>query len=242
VVGGEAGDVRWWHLERETAENGPLTDNIVERGHSNRSVCGVRRHEHTELLRSLRRPGMRCRGGVRGESHVAPDGGLVAVPELLSRFVPTIVTTVPAGPPHGVTNVMVGEQPPGFALANLVGLLAVSLALVTWIVPLASPVTVAQITFPDTTLNSDTGVPPMSTLVTIGSLKFVPVITTTHPAGPLVGENEEMVGEAADAGASRLRTTRADTTATAARRSPKCRLKRVMAPSSLYARDTRQSA
>jgi hypothetical protein len=31
-------------------------------------------------------------------------------------------------------------------------------------------------------------------------LKFVPVITTTHPAGPLVGENDEMVGETADAG------------------------------------------
>ena len=105
---------------------------------------------------------------------------------------------------------MVGEQPPGFALVNSDGLLAVALALVTWIVPLASPATVAQISFPDTTLNADTGMPPISTLVTIGSLKFVPVITTTHPAGPLVGENDEMVGEAADAGASRPSTTRAD--------------------------------
>ena len=118
-------------------------------------------------------------------------------------------------------NVMVGEQPPGFALVKSVGLLAVALALVTWIVPLASPATVAQISFPETTLNADTGVPPISTLVTIGSLKFVPLITTTHPAGPLVGENDEMVGEAADAGASRPSTTRADTTATAATRSPK---------------------
>jgi hypothetical protein len=31
-------------------------------------------------------------------------------------------------------------------------------------------------------------------------LKFVPVITTTHPAGPLVGENDEMVGGVANAG------------------------------------------
>jgi hypothetical protein len=127
----------------------------------------------------------------------------VAVPELLRRFVPRIVTTDPAGPPpppHGVTNVMVGEQPPGFAFVKSVGLLAVTLALVTWIVPLASPATVAQISFPETTLNADTGVPPISTRVTIGSLKFVPVITTTHPAGPLVGENDEMVGEAADTG------------------------------------------
>jgi hypothetical protein len=45
----------------------------------------------------------------------------------------------------------------------------------------------------------DTEVPPTSTLVAIGSLKFVPMITTTHPAGPLVGENDEMVGGVADA-------------------------------------------
>jgi hypothetical protein len=137
-------------------------------------------------------------------------GRLVAVPELLRRFVPRIVTTDPAGPPpppHGVTKVMVGEQPPGFAFVKSDGLLAVALALVTWIVPLASPATVAQISFPETTLNADTGVPPISTLVTIGSLKFVPVITTTHPAVPLVGENDEMVGEVADAGVSRPSTT-----------------------------------
>jgi hypothetical protein len=41
------------------------------------------------------------------------------------------------------------------------------------------------------------------------SVKAVPVITTTHPAGPLIGENDEMVGEAADAGASSPSTTRA---------------------------------
>jgi hypothetical protein len=130
---------------------------------------------------------------------------------------------------------MVGEQPPGLALVKSDGLLAVALALVTWIVPLASPATVAQISFPETTLNADTGVPPISTLVTIGSLKFVPVITTTHPAGPLVGENDEMVGEAADAGASRPSTSKDTTDATAARRIPRYRLKGAMAPSSLLA-------
>jgi hypothetical protein len=128
-------------------------------------------------------------------------GAVVVVPELFRRFVPMIATTVPAGPPHGVMNVMVGEQPPGIVLVKSDGLFAVALALVTWIVPLASPATVAHISVPETTLNSDTGVPPISTLVTIGSLKFVPVITTTHPVGPLVGENDEMVGEVADAGA-----------------------------------------
>jgi hypothetical protein len=89
-----------------------------------------------------------------------------------------------------------GNSPQGFAFVKSDWLLAVALALATRIVPLVSPATVAQISFPETTLNADTGVPPISTLVTIGSLKFVPVITTTHPAGPLVGENDEMVGGA----------------------------------------------
>jgi hypothetical protein len=95
----------------------------------------------------------------------------------------------------------VGEQPPGFAFVKSLALLPVSLALVTWIVPLASPATVAHISMPETTLNADTDVPPISTLVTMGLSKFVPLITTTQPVGPLVGENEEMVGAATYAGA-----------------------------------------
>ena len=86
-------------------------------------------------------------------------------------------------------------------MVNSLALLAVSLALVTWILPLASPATVAQISLPETILNADTGVSPTSTLVTMGLLKFVPLMTTTHPVGPLVGENDEMVGAAANAGA-----------------------------------------
>ena len=63
---------------------------------------------------------------VYGANRTSPlTGGLVAVPELVSRFVPRIVTTIPANPAHGVTNVMVGEQPPGFALVKSDGLLAV---------------------------------------------------------------------------------------------------------------------
>jgi hypothetical protein len=75
-------------------------------------------------------------------------------------------------------------------------------------------------------------VPPISTLVTIGSLKFVPVITTTHPVGPLVGENDEIVGEVADAGASRPSTSEAAATPAPARRRPRRRFARVMASSS----------
>jgi hypothetical protein len=57
-----------------------------------------------------------------------------------------------------------GNRPPEFAFVKPVGLLAVALAPVTWIVPLTSPATVAQISFPETTLNADTGVPPISSL------------------------------------------------------------------------------
>jgi hypothetical protein len=87
------------------------------------------------------------------------------------------------------------------ALVKSVGLLAVALALVTWIVPLESPATVAQTLVAETTLKAVTEVPPISTLVTSGLSKSVPVISTTHPAGPLVGENDEMVGGVANAGA-----------------------------------------
>ena len=134
-----------------------------------------------------------------------------------------IVTMVPAGAPHGVKYVMVGEQPPGFALVNSVSLLAVSLALEIWIVPLASPATVAQISVPEMTLNSGTGVPPISTLVTIGFLKFVPLITTTHPDGPLAGENDEIVGGVASAGTCRPRTNKVAATPIPATCRPMCR-------------------
>jgi hypothetical protein len=159
----------------------------------------------------------------------------VAVPELLRRFVPTIMTSSPGHPPHGQKSVMVGEQPPGFAFVKSDGLLAVALALVTWIVPLASPATVAQISFPETILNADTGVPPISTLVTIGSLKFVPLISTTHPDGPLVGEKDEMVGGDAIAGGPGPSTSKAAATQIPATRRPRCRSFDVTACFSLFA-------
>jgi hypothetical protein len=137
---------------------------------------------------------------------------VVAGSALARRFFPVISTVVPADPEHGVNWVMVGEQAPGLVLVKSVGLLAVSLALVTWIVPLVVPATVAQILVPETILNAVTGVPPISTLDTSGLSKSVPVITTTQPAGPLVGENEVMVGGTANAGVSRPSTTKAAAT------------------------------
>jgi hypothetical protein len=161
-----------------------------------------------------------------------PTAAVVVVPESLRRFVPVITTVVPADPVHGVNVLMVGEQAPGLALVKSVGLFAVSLALVTWIVPLESPETVAQILVAETTLKAVTGVPPISTLDTSGLSKSVPMISTTHPAGPLVGENDEMVGEVADAGASRPSMSEAAATPAPARRRPRRRFARVMASSS----------
>jgi hypothetical protein len=164
---------------------------------------------------------------------------VVVVPEYLRRFFPTITTVVPADPEHGVNDVMVGEQAPGLVLVNSVGLFAVPFAFVTWIGPLVVPTTVAQILVAETILNAVTGVPPISTLVTTGLSKSVPVITTTQPAGPLVGENEVMLGGTANAGASRPSTTKVAATPTPATRRPRCRLNGVMASSSRSANETR---
>jgi hypothetical protein len=165
----------------------------------------------------------------------------VVVPESFRRFVPVIVTFAPADPAHGVNAVMVGEQAPGLVLVKSVGLFAVPLELVTWIVPLIVPATVAQILVAETILNAVTSVPPISTLDTCGLSKSVPLITTTQPAGPLVGENHAMVGRTADAGASRPSTTNVATTPTPALRRPRCRLDGVMASSSRSANEDRAS-
>ena len=97
--------------------------------------------------------------------------------------------------------------------------------------PLVVPATVAQILVAETILNALTGVPPISTLDTAGLFKSVPMISTTQPAGPLVGENEVMLGGTANAGVSRPIRTTAAATPTPATRRPRCPFTRVM-PSS----------
>jgi hypothetical protein len=126
---------------------------------------------------------------------------------------------------------MVGEQAPGLVLVKSVGLFAVPSALVTWIVPLVVPATVTQIVVAETILNAVTGVPPISTLDTTGLSKFDPVITTTQPAGPPVGENDVMVGETANAGVSTPTTMEAAATPTPTKHRPTCRFARVIASS-----------
>jgi hypothetical protein len=143
-----------------------------------------------------------------------------------------ITTVVPADPVHGVNDLMVGEHAPGFVLVKSVGLFAVSLAFVRWIGPLVAPATVAQISVAETILNDATGVPPISTLDTTGLSKFDPLITTTQPAGPLVGENDVMVGGSANAGVSTPITIEAAATPTPTKRRTSWRFARVMASSS----------
>jgi hypothetical protein len=56
-----------------------------------------------------------------------------ALSEASRRFVPVIVTDVPAGPQVGVNEVMVGAQVPGSATSNAV--LVATVPLVTWMTP-----------------------------------------------------------------------------------------------------------
>jgi hypothetical protein len=65
-------------------------------------------------------------------------------------------------------------------------------------VPLLGTVAVIVVSF--STLNVPALWPSKSTSVTAGLLKFVPVIVTVVPTGPLVGLNDASVGSAAWAG------------------------------------------
>jgi hypothetical protein len=71
-------------------------------------------------------------------------------------------------------------------------------AFVTSEAPVVVPVpTTAEIDVAESILNEAALVLLNSTSVTAGLLKLVPVMVTTHPTGPLVGEMAEMVGAAA---------------------------------------------
>jgi hypothetical protein len=147
------------------------------------------------------------------------------------KFVPVITTDVPASPDVGVNDVIVGQV----VLATVkVPKESVPSAFVTSTGPVVVPVpTTAVIEVPESILNEAALVLLNSTSVTLGLLKLVPVMVTTHPTGPEVGKIDAMVGAAANAGASRPSTSKAVATPTAATRRPMCRLKRLIAPSSL---------
>jgi uncharacterized protein GlcG (DUF336 family) len=108
------------------------------------------------------------------------------------KFVPTIVTFVPAGPLVGVNDEMVGAGGTTGVTVNAFALVAVPPGVVTAIKPLDAPEgTVAESAVSETTVNAAL-VPPKVTLVV--PVKFAPAIVTFVPTVPLVGAKDEIVG------------------------------------------------
>src|SRR5688572_14861391 len=102
-----------------------------------------------------------------------------------------MVTMVATGPSVGVKEVMVGGWG-GCVTVKFPLLVAVPPGVVTPILPVVAPAgTAARICVLDTTPKA-AGVPLKRTLVV--PEKRVPVMVTCVPTGPLVGENEPMVG------------------------------------------------
>jgi hypothetical protein len=178
------------------------------------------------------------------EAFVVLNVTVPALSEASRRFVPVMVTDVPVGPHVGVNDVMVGAQVPGSATVKSVVLITVpppTPLLVTSTFPVDTVAGAsARIVVPETTVKFAALTLLNSTSSTTGLSKFVPVIVTTQPAGPLVGVNEVIVGARANAGASRPSTSKAAVTPIPAARRPMCRLNRVMAPSSLSASTSSQ--
>jgi hypothetical protein len=108
------------------------------------------------------------------------------------KFVPLIVTDVPTGPLVGENEEIVGFA--GVVTVNAVSLQSDPPGVVTQIFPVVAPEgTVAVIFVAELTLNV-VDVPANVTLVAPD--RFVPLIVTEVPTGPLVGENDEMTGAA----------------------------------------------
>ena len=105
------------------------------------------------------------------------------------KFVPLIVTLVPADPLPGVKLVIVG----GLMTVKLPALLPVPAEVVTLIGPLEAPAgTAAVIAVAELTVNDVALVPLNCTAV--APVKLVPLRVTLVPTGPLGGVKLEMVG------------------------------------------------
>ena len=115
---------------------------------------------------------------------VAPNCTAVAP----MKFVPLIVTLVPAGPLPGVKLVIVG----GLSTVKLLELLAEPPGVVTLMGPLEAPAgTVAWIAVAELTVKL--ALVPLNRTA-VAPLKFVPLIVTLVPAGPLTGAKPVIVG------------------------------------------------
>ncbi len=131
------------------------------------------------------------------------------------KFVPVIVTKVPAGPLPGVKEVMVGA--PAIVTVKFVELVAVPPKVVTEIGPVVAPTgTVVVIVVEEFVVNAAGA---FLNFTPVTSTKFVPVMMTDVPTGPEVGENDVIVGAAAAAGPARtMRSANAMMNAPATRR------------------------
>src|SRR6185503_16026541 len=104
-------------------------------------------------------------------------------------FVPVIVTLVPTGPLVGVKFVIVGAG----ITVKLAALVAVPPGVVTLTGPVVAPAgTVAWIAEAEVTVKLAALTPLNRTAV--APVKFVPVIVTLVPTGPLVGVKLVIVG------------------------------------------------
>lgn len=114
--------------------------------------------------------------------------------DTLLKLLPLMVTIVPTFPLVGLKLVIVGPPPPPLVTVNEVALVAVPFAVVTEMAPLvAAPGTVAAICVAWLTVK--VAAVPLN-LTDVAPVKFVPVITTLVPAGPLVGVKLVIVGAA----------------------------------------------
>jgi hypothetical protein len=122
------------------------------------------------------------------------------------KLVPLILTDDPTGPLVGLNDVIVGAPTP--ITVKFVELVAVPSGLATAIGPVVAPTGTVAVIFCALSIVNVADVPSKVTLVTSGPLKLLPWIVTEVPTGPLVGENELIVGAAAKAASAPGRATR----------------------------------
>jgi hypothetical protein len=126
--------------------------------------------------------------------------GVAATPPKLTavapvKFVPVIVTTVPAGPLAGVKLATTGSVE---ETVKFVALSPNPAGVVTRTLPVTAPAgTVAVICVAEFTVMVIAAAPPK--LTPVAPVKFVPVIVTTAPAGPLAGVKLATTGSNAGA-------------------------------------------
>src|SRR2546426_11520292 len=105
------------------------------------------------------------------------------------KFVPLMFTLVPTGPLVGVKLVIVGALA---TTVNVLALVAVPPGVVTLSCPVVAPAdTVAWIAVPEVTVKL--ALTPLN-VTAVAPVKFVPLIVTLVPTGPLVGVKLVSVG------------------------------------------------